>query len=211
MQMYKDHAMQAYGQLTLEGESASRDEIPIKKGGKWTFIDPPEVIQSMLRELATDVYGYDLRNWREAGITPEEIRLRYEHPELNRRDEYVWNPKKLCHEARLLPDAEKRFPVVDSRYFTWILPRLRKAGVPTETVVKILIENREKAWRTRKEWKLAEIKRMNELRKQYGDHDHYFDTSESAWRIVREMCRLLGEKPPRKPRWMGRRPKREEG
>ena len=201
MQMYKYHAVQVYGQLTLGGKSASRDEIPIKKGEKWTFIDSPEVIQSMLEELATDAYGYDPRNWRKAGITPEEICLRYEHPELS---VHAFNHEKANHDSEL-------FPVVSaSRYFTWIFPRLRKAGVPTETVVEIMMANREKAWHQHKEWALATIKRMSKLRKRHGDEEFYFDTAAREHKRVREMCKLLGEKPPRRPPWIGRRPKREE-
>lgn len=92
---------------------------------------------ALLEELAKDEYGYDLRNWKEAGINEEEIRKRYE----------------TCEE-------ENDYRVVSaSRYFTWILPRLKtEFNTPVEKVVEIIMQARDKNWRKLKEHWVSAVK-----------------------------------------------------
>lgn len=86
--------------------------------------------QVLLEELASDEYGYDLRNWKETGINEEEIRKRYE-----------------------TGDKESDYPIISaSRYFTFILPKLKtEFNTPVENVVDVIMQSRDRNWRKLKE------------------------------------------------------------
>ena len=85
--------------------------------------------QALLEELASDEYGYDLRNWKEQGITEDEIRKRYES----------------C-------DRENDYPIVSaSRYFTFVFPKLKTDfNTPVEKIIEVIMQTREKNWQNLK-------------------------------------------------------------
>ncbi len=91
--------------------------------------------QGLLKELSNDVYGYDLRNWDERGISEEAIKERY-------------------------GNGNKNFPLVSaSRYFTCVFPTLRngcKTGV--EKIVETIMASREKNWKELEKCWLSNLK-----------------------------------------------------
>lgn len=131
-----------------------------------------ETKQGLLEELTSDVYGYDLRNWDERGITEEAIKERYE------------NCKK------------SDFPLVSaSRFFCYVLPRLRSVyNTDVEKVVDIMMASREKNWKElRKDW-------LNSLKR--GLKIYFEDPEEPNKDYLRDCyveyvryCVLLNKKP----------------
>lgn len=110
--------------------------------------------EKLLDELARDMYGYDLRNWKEAGITEEEIRKRYE----------------FCTQGN-------DYPIVSaSRYFYCVLPELKtKFSVPVEKIVEIIVQSRDRNWSKLKESWADEVKwglKMYLKHKQERDLEH---------------------------------------
>jgi hypothetical protein len=82
--------------------------------------------QKLLEELASDEYGYDLRNWKEAGITEDEIRKRYE----------------TCAQENDYPNISA------SRYFGFVLPKLKtEFNIPVEKIVEVIMQSRDKNYR----------------------------------------------------------------
>ena len=93
--------------------------------------------QVLLEELASDEYGYDLRNWKEAGITEEEIRKRYE----------------TC-------DRGSDYPVVSaSRYFGFIFPKLKTDfNTPVEKIIEVIMQVKDRNWQKLKQHALEGAK-----------------------------------------------------
>lgn len=124
--------------------------------------------QKLLEELASDEYGYDLRNWKEAGITEDEIKKRY----------------AVC-------DRENDYPIVSaSRYFTWVMPKLKtEFNTPVEKIVEIIMQSREKNWKQLKQYVAEDVKTglkrhlqnnkrkddriMNYVKRQYEEYIRY--------------------------------------
>jgi len=131
-----------------------------------------ETKQGLLEDLASDVYGYDLRNWDERGITEEAIKERYE------------NCKKTD------------FPLVSaSRFFSHVLPRLRSAyNIDVERVVEVMMASREKNWKQlRKDW-LNSLKRV--LIIYFEDQeDPNRDYLRECYKEYVRYCELLNKEP----------------
>jgi hypothetical protein len=91
--------------------------------------------KELLDELVNDVYGYDLRNWDERAITKQSIKERYEN-------------------------IDNDFPIVSaSRYFTFVLPNLKKVhNVSVEKIIEIIMQSREQNWRQLAEQSLHRLK-----------------------------------------------------
>ena len=82
----------------------------------------------LIKELEGDIWVHDPQNWRAAGMTAEEIRLRYE----------------LCENA---PVQAGGFPVATAeRSFRFILPILRRSfRVPVDVLVNRLLAARKRS------------------------------------------------------------------
>lgn len=126
--------------------------------------DPKE---KLLEELATDRYGYDLRNWRVSGITEDEVRRRYNN------------------DGDGFPNASA------SRFFELVLPTLKeKHNVPTEDIVNIIMSNKEGNLRKLKRGWIESVR----WHYQHGD-DEREHPRPSSHELYAHVCEALGEKP----------------
>jgi len=83
-------------------------------------------IDGILAEIVKDMATYDLRNWRKAGITPDEIRTRLEHPE-------------LCSDIFDKAISEDRFPNVSgSRIFGYLWKELQKIPCADKVIEAVM-------------------------------------------------------------------------
>jgi hypothetical protein len=142
-----------------------RESSKTKKVSKKT----PE--QELLEELTDDVYGYDLRNWDERGITEKAIRERYEN-------------------------TDNDFPIVSaSRYFNYVLPALKEVhNVPVEKIIEIIMAARQKSWKQLAEYWLGDLK--NGLKWYFQDPDnHDSDYLQRCYNDYVQYCELIGKKP----------------
>lgn len=154
----------------IEKKHLTQDSYRIRQG-----IDrfmKEDTKQGLLEELTSDVYGYDLRNWDERGITEETIKERYE------------NCKK------------SDFPLVSaSRFFSYVLPRLRSVyNTDVEKVVDIMMASREKNWKElRKDW-LNSLKRVLKIYFEDPEEPNR-DYLKSCYEEYVRYCEILNEKP----------------
>ncbi len=131
--------------------------------------------EGLLKELVDDYFGYDLRNWREKGITPEEIRERY-----------------------LKCDKENDFPNVSaSRYFSYVFPVLKnKHKIPVEKIVEIMMGAKDKNFRKLRDMWLNELMWWLEKYLKEGNIDD--EKREQLRKYYKEYlryCEQLKEKP----------------
>lgn len=119
-------------------------------------------IDGFLAELLKDQATYDLRNWRKAGITPEEIRIRLEHPE-------------LCSGNFDKTVPEDHFPNVSgSRLFGYVWKELQKL-VPScvDKVIETIMSH-----------KAEGLKKWADYLKFDGDRFYKSSVSEDVDRLV---------------------------
>ena len=162
-----------------------------------------ERIEAWLRELADDMCVYDPRNWREQGITPEEVRLRYENPKKNTMALFDDNfGEKMEHGY---------FPNVSaSRALGWIFPRLKDNGVPTERVVELIMHNKKRQLRRFRGYGLRELngfyKRCVEGELKVENMERFQIWVEHAQHFyefhVLRTCEELGIPSDAKPQWL---------
>lgn len=128
--------------------------------------------QVLLEELSSDVYGYDLRNWKEAGINEEEIRKRYE----------------TCNK-------ENDYPIVSAfRYFTWVMPKLKtEFNTPIEKIIEKIMQAREKNWRKLKECWIGDMKQGLKLYFRDGKREKQLEYPRRCYQEYTRYCEALNE------------------
>jgi|GEM_PF-6024226 len=131
-----------------------------------------ETKQVLLEELESDVYGYDLRNWDERGITEDTVKERYEN----------------CKNSD--------FPLVSaSRFFSYVLPRLRSIyNIDVEKIIEVMMASKEKNWKKMgKEW-LNSLERG--LKIFFEDpEDPNTDYLKGCYEEYIRYCKVLKQKP----------------
>ena len=155
----------------------------------------PKTKEQRIEELLSTIrnpyiYFWHPRNWRKAGITPEEIKLRYEKTELN----------KLCF---LTTDkCEKtEFPYVEYREIE-ALVELSKLEFPAEKIVQLIMSHREAGIREMIKDEKKNLEWYKQVALEYEEKDSQYAEgwikhSEDAFNEICIMCKWIGIEPPK--------------
>jgi len=108
-----------------------------------------ETKESLLAELAGDMYTFDPRAWGPKGITPEEMKRRFR------------NPERFNTEVAALELGEKKAREVSElcfgRAFTHVIPQLKELGCKELEFVSALMKVRAERLREMRDYEMKEM------------------------------------------------------
>lgn len=157
--------------------------------------------EELLAELGSCLFEIgDLRNWREAGITKEEIRLRCEtigNPPYDNEEVDFWERgcgDKFNEENAWLKDG---FPNLSgSRFYGLVLPALVKGfEVPVENIIKVIMKAKEKALIYARDVWLSDVKWGLRWVYEGSDDGRWLEYCNRCYELYKKTCLALNKEP----------------
>jgi len=181
-------------------------------------LDNPYVsyaLSTSKEELLNEIEGYlfeigDLRNWREAGVTEKEIRLRCEtigNPQYDSKEVDFWERehKGGCggfsgdkfNEEKYNAWLKDGFPNVSgSRFYGLVLPTLVKGfEVPTEEIIKVIMKAKEKALIYSRDVWLSDVKWGLRWVYDGSDDGRWAEYCNRCYGLYKKTCLALNKEP----------------